>query len=213
MKAVIIGASGLVGGELLKALLSDSFFTEVISVGRKRLSIDNPKLIQIEFSSIDQLSSHHDQLVGDIYFCCLGTTIKLARSQENFRLVDQVAVVEFAKIAKSHQAKSLLIVSAEGAHAHSKIFYNKVKGEMENEVKSLGLSSVVFMHPCLLIGDRAEQRTAESAFIKIYNLINPVLPNKLSKYAGTKVEHLVSKMIELSKMSSLGVQTIGATEI
>lgn len=202
MKAVIIGANGLVGRALLTKLLADSDFTQVMAISRKEIKNDHPKLKQIIISSIDEINLVEDQIVGDIFYCCLGTTIKSAGTQENFRKVDQLAVIEFAKIAKHKNAEALIVVSAQGANAHSKIFYNRVKGEVIESLKELALKRLVIMKPALLIGERMETRVLEKLFIGVFKVLSPVLPEKTSKMIGTDIFSLSERMIELSKKNS-----------
>src|SRR5688500_10362415 len=118
MKAVIAGATGLVGSTLLEKLFKDASFTEIISITRKPLR-EHPKLKQILIENFSELPP----VTGDVHFCCLGTTIKTAGSKDNFRKVDFDAVLNFAK-----SAKNFILVSASGANAKSPIFYNRLKG-------------------------------------------------------------------------------------
>src|ERR1700731_3125650 len=126
MIATIIGSTGLPGSFLVRKLLADSEITKVGSVSRKSLNIANTKLTEILISDLAQLPSIESRIRGELYFCCLGTTIKAARNKANFERVDHDAVVAFAKIAKAHDAKSLTLVSAMGASESSMFFYNRV---------------------------------------------------------------------------------------
>ena len=213
MKAVIAGASGLVGSILLNKLLNDAHIDQVIAIGRRTLNLNNSKLTEVIVPDLEKLDSFSDQLEGELYFCCLGTTIKKAQTKENFKKVDIDAVVGFAKVAKKHQAKSFVVISSMGADSHSMIFYNKTKGEMEEAVSSLGLFSVAIFRPSLLIGNRIEKRTAEGLAIKTYNAIEFILPQSLNKALGTKVEILAEKMLEVAKSKKAGIQIFQANEI
>lgn len=199
MKAVIIGATGLVGNALMHTLLKDASCSQVVAITRKDLKLENPKLQQIIINSLDEINMIENQIEGDAFFCCLGTTIKSAGSQENFRKVDQVAVVEFAKIAKNKRANVLVVVTAQGANSQSGIFYNKVKGEVEDSLKKLELNRLVVMRPALLIGDRVENRNLEKLLIEAFQLISPILSEKTSKMIGTDIHTLSQKMISLAK--------------
>lgn len=212
MIAIVIGATGLVGSELLKELLSDTSFHKIIVYSRKPLSVSDDKLIHVQ-GELGEMSSHREKLQGDIYFSCLGTTIKTAGSQENFRKVDFHAVVSFGRIAFSHKAKKMIVVSASGASSQSKIFYSRVKGEAEKSLKDLGLASLVIFRPGLLIGERAEKRTAERLSIKTFGLLKHVIPVKLSRSLGTEVSVLVKHMVSEAKSENSGVQIIEARDI
>ena len=213
MKAVIAGASGLVGSILLNKLLNDTHNDQVIAIGRRTLNLNDSKLTEVIFSDLENLDSFSDQLKGDLYFCCLGTTIKKAQTKENFIKVDLDAVVGFAKIAQKNQAKSFVVISSMGADSHSMIFYNKTKGEMEEAVSSLSLLSVAIFRPSLLIGKRIEKRTAEGLAIKTYNALDSILPDTISKALGTKVEVLSAMMLETAKLMKPGVEILQAQDI
>jgi uncharacterized protein YbjT (DUF2867 family) len=117
MIATLIGGTGLTGAFLVQQLLADPTITKVNSISRRSLKIANPKLAEVLVSGLMQLPSIQAKIHGEIYFCCLGTTIKAAGSKENFEKVDHDAVVAFAEIAKAYHAKSFTFVSAMGANA------------------------------------------------------------------------------------------------
>ena len=213
MKAVIVGASGLVGSSLIKKLLADPTIEKVISFSRRSLEISHPKLEQMIASGLEELDNFSNQLSGDLYFCCLGTTIKTARTKENFKKVDLDAVIKFAEIAKKHYAKSFAVISSMGADSNSIFFYNKTKGQMEEAISSLGLTSVSIFRPSLLIGERAEKRVAESLAIKTFHALEVVLPTKLKLSLGTSVDALSSKMLAAAKSMKAGVEILQAQEI
>ena len=127
MIATLIGGTGLTGSFLVRKLLADPAITKVISVSRKPLNISNAKLTEVLVSDLAELPSIESKIRGEIYFCCLGTTIKAAGSKESFEKVDHGAVVAFATLARAHNARSFTFVSAMGATASSMFFYNQVK--------------------------------------------------------------------------------------
>jgi uncharacterized protein YbjT (DUF2867 family) len=213
MQAVIIGASGLVGSELLKKMLQDPVIEKIIAVGRKELPYSNPKLEQVLIPSLNELSFQKDALKGDIYFCCLGTTIKKAGNQDQFKKVDKQAVLEFAQIALAHNARSFLLVSAHGANVHSKIFYNRVKGETEEAIMSLNLNQLLIFRPALLIGQRQEKRSAEELAIRIFQSLESFLPKTFTARVGTKVDTLALKMLSDSKNSGQKIKITEAIEL
>ena len=213
MIAVIAGATGLVGSHLLQKLIDDHQITQIISVSRKPLSVSSEKLKEVIVKDFSHLSEVSEKLKGNVYFCCLGTTIKVARTKDNFRKVDHDAVLELGKIAKHHHADSFILVSAQGANPKSFVFYNKVKGEVESDLKALGLQRLVIMHPSLLIGDRQEFRFGEKVFIKIAEGIGPILPGKVRKMAMTRVVDLSDRMLKESKQRKSGLSVIEAKYI
>ncbi|QRN95133.1 oxidoreductase [Archangium violaceum] len=171
--AVVAGASGLVGGSLLDTLLDSPRYREVLSLGRRPLSRQHPKLVQrtVDFA---RLAEEPLPPVDDA-FCCLGTTIKKAGSQEAFRAVDHDAVLAFARAAKQAGARRFLVVTALGANPRSRVFYNRVKGEVEEALKGLGFESLVILQPSLLLGERAESRPGERAAIVASRVLAPLL--------------------------------------
>jgi uncharacterized protein YbjT (DUF2867 family) len=136
------------------------------------MAISNPKAVLeiIEFENLQ----HRDANADDVY-CCLGTTIKLAGSQEAFRRVDFDFPVALARAAARNGAKRLLVVSALGADARSKVFYNRVKGEMEDAVRAAGVPKTYFFRPSLLSGPRAEPRMGERVGLAVGTVLGPLL--------------------------------------
>src|SRR6267154_2386307 len=153
--ALLAGSTGLIGRQLLELLLKDDHYSNVIAISRKKLEITNPKLINV-VCELSQLSNYSDELKADDVFCCLGTTMKVAKSKEKFRAVDFDAPVMLARIAKENGAKKFLLVSALGANKNSSIFYNQVKGEVEQAIQQIGVEACHIFRPSLLIGPRRE---------------------------------------------------------
>lgn len=156
--AIIAGYTGLIGGQLLSILLESNNYEKVIALGRRNLDIQHPKLVQqkVDFNNI-QLE---EKKIDDV-FCCLGTTMKKAGSKEKFRLVDFQYPVSLASFCLNKGARQFLLVSSMGADAKSGIFYNQIKGEVENTVSNLGYPRLDIFRPSLLFGDRGESRIAE----------------------------------------------------
>ncbi|HWP11866.1 MAG TPA: NAD(P)H-binding protein, partial [Ramlibacter sp.] len=145
---MLAGASGLVGRAILQGLLADDSVAAVHTLGRRELPFQHAKLTQhrVDFKFLPALPGAGEAFVA------LGTTIKVAGSQEAFRAVDFDAVVAVAKAAKASGATRLGVVSAMGANARSKVFYNRVKGEMEEALSALGFETLVIARPSFLVG-------------------------------------------------------------
>ncbi len=206
--AWLAGGSGLVGGALLRRLLRDDHFDKVISVGRRALPIQDPKLVQVETDFATP--SVFDALAAPaVAFCCLGTTIKKAGSREAFRKVDHDAVLAFAKGAKRKGAHAFIHVSSLGANVKSRTFYGAVKGETERDLGLLGFPSVYAMRPSILDGDRGESRPGETVGL----LVGRVLAPFLGKYRPTRVETVVESMVGLAKAAAPGVHVIEPDEM
>lgn len=213
MIAVIAGATGLVGSHLLERLLRDKTFDQVISVGRSSTNQEHSKLQEVIIPSMDQLSDFKSQLRGDVYFCCLGTTLKKAGSKEAFRKVDYRAIIDFALIAKEFDAKNFVLISAMGADSKSKIFYNQVKGETENALLALAFKRLVIFRPALLVGDRHEHRTLEALALKSLKFVSGLLPQSLVRKISTRVDELAFRMLEEGRNIEAPPVILEASEI
>src|SRR6478735_364254 len=152
--ALLAGATGLVGGHLLRLLLDDGTWDSVVTGGRREVDVRHDRLEQL----VAQLPDVPVLPAVDDVFCALGTTIKQAGSQTAFRAVDHDAVVALAAASQQAGAENFLHVTAMGANPRSRIFYNRVKGETERDVAALGITTTVAFRPSIIDGDRAEPR-------------------------------------------------------
>jgi len=201
--AWLAGASGLVGGALLRRLLQDDHFERVVSFGRRSLPIQDPKLVQVEtdFSSDGVFDAAAAPAVA---FSCLGTTIRKAGSQEAFRRVDHDAVLAFAQAARRRGASTFIHVSSLGADPGSRAFYGRVKGETERDVQALGFARVHALRPSILDGDRDERRPAERVGLVIGLALAPLL----GKYRPTPVRAVAATMVALARSPSTGSHVV-----
>jgi uncharacterized protein YbjT (DUF2867 family) len=183
--ALIVGSTGLIGNQLLDLLLREPSYFKVIALSRRSLDISNPKLenVIIQTGEWEKLS----ELVADDVFCCLGTTIKQAKTKEAFRKVDYEYPLEVAKHLRKNGASQFLLVSSLGANAKSRIFYNQVKGEAEDAISQVGFQSYHIFRPSLLLGNRSEQRSGEDAAKIFYKLFGFIIPKKLKAIDSFKV--------------------------
>lgn len=173
-KAIIVGASGLIGKFCLSYLLMDKNYSEVIAVSRRPLPIKDSKLKNI-VCDFDFLESYSNELIADDVFCCLGTTIKVAKTKENFKKVDLEYPLRLANISKKNGATKFLVVSAMGANKNSSIFYNQVKGELEEQLKTIGFKGLYIFRPSLLLGMRTEFRLGEKIAVMSSKIWTPIL--------------------------------------
>ena len=197
MKAIVIGATGLVGNLILKELLNDNDFSEVRIFVRKPTGIINPKLKEIitPMTDINTLSS---EIQGDVLFNALGTTIKKAGSQEEQQRIDRDLPVAFAKIASENGVKIMLNVSSVGANLNGG-FYLKTKAEMDNGTGKFFPQSVFHFRPGFLVGDRKEFRLVEKIASGVMKVIDPILTGSSQKYRSMPVDKLAKAMVSLSK--------------
>lgn len=193
--ALVAGATGLVGREILARLLADKTYSAIHCVGRRQPQVAHPKLV---VHLAHDFAAFHAPAVDDV-FIALGTTIKVAGSQQAFRAVDLDAVLAVARSARAAGARKLGVVSAMGANAKSGVFYNRVKGEMENAISLLGYDSLVLARPSLLSGDRSSlgqaKRAAEKIAATTMRLLRPVTPANYRAIAAADVaEALVNTL-------------------
>lgn len=175
---LLAGATGLVGSAALDLLLKDPRVDEVKVLTRKSLGFHHDKLEQWYSLGADVLTALHPQQV-DAVICCLGTTIRnVGGDRAKFIHVDKDLVVGLARWAKAHGAQRFAVVSAIGADAGSRIFYNRVKGEMERDVEAIGLPATHILHPSILTGPRQEKRAGERIGIVVAKAIAPLLPHR-----------------------------------
>lgn len=195
--ALVAGSTGLIGSQLLDLLLHDSRYEKVIAISRKPLSIQHDKLVNV----VCELSQLPTDLKAYDIFCCLGTTMKKAKSKAAFRAVDFDAPLELAKIGKTNGARQFLLVSSLGANKNSSIFYNQVKGEVEEAIGAIGFDSYHILRPSLLTGPRQEHRSSEDAAKLFYKILGWAIPLKYKAIDSIKVARA---MIELADQSLRG---------
>jgi len=175
---LIAGPTGLIGNTALQQALVDTRFSRVIALSRRTLGITDPKLTEWTSPGSDLLAALRPERV-DAVICCLGTTIgKEGGDQQKFIHVDKHLVVGIGEWAKTQGVPVLSVVSAIGADAGSRVFYNRVKGEMEQELKALGFPALHIFHPSILTGPRQEKRTGERIGIALATVFSPLLPAK-----------------------------------
>lgn len=193
--AIVIGATGATGTELVTQLLNNSNFAKVKILTRKDITLSHPKL-EKHIVDFDKLENWKEFISGDVLFSALGTTLKLAGSKENQYKIDFTYQYITAKIAAENGVKSFVLVSAYGANPKSNIFYSRMKGELEEAIKKLNFEKVHIFKPGIL--DRAVQddRNMERVSLKIIKAIN-----KIGLFPSQKpmpVSTLAEKMIKVS---------------
>mgnify|MGYP003665181760 CR=1 FL=1 len=166
LTANIIGATGLVGSHLLQQLLNDDRFEQIRIFSRRTTGLTHGKLEEhsVDFDQTKQWTS---LIKGDVLFSTLGTTLKKAGSKEKQFLIDYSYQYQVAEAAAKNGVADYVLVSSAGADANSKIFYSKMKGELDEAVKELEFKRIVILRPSILDGDRQEKRTAEKIGIKV----------------------------------------------
>lgn len=210
--ALLAGASGLVGGHVLRLLLEDRGYQRVTVLGRRELPLRHQKLAQ-RVVDFDQLAAVTDfPRVHDV-FCCLGTTMKQAGSPQAFRTVDFTYVVELARVAVRHRASQFLMVTALGADPGSRAFYSRVKGEVEEAVTRLRFDGIQIFRPSLLVGKRAERRLGEQVALVLGGLTSWALVGPLRKYRPIAAETVARAMVRIAREAPRGVHVYPSNEI
>ncbi len=202
--ALVIGATGLVGNLVVDKLGNDDTFSTVIILTRKSLGKSNPKIKEI-LVDFDQLDKHANEIKANCIFCCLGTTIKKAGSQEAFKKVDYEYPLRVAEIAKQNGATTYVLISALGASESSIVFYNRVKGAVQNAIQKISFDSFHILQPSLIIGERNEKRLGEGIAQKLSPLFDTIMVGGLSKYKSITAEQIATAMVYYSKLSNKGM--------
>ncbi len=204
MKAVVIGATGATGKPLLEALLKDDKFNSIVIFVRRKTILKNKKLKEIvtDFSDIGNYSS---EINGDVFFSCLGTTLRTAGSKEAQWKVDYDIPLEFAKIAKKNGIHTFVLVSAYNANAKSKVFYSKMKGELENKIKELNFDHLIIFRPGLLDRPNSD-RITECLAVGTIKILNKM--GMLKNHTPLPTFILAEKMIKSVDANLNNITTI-----
>jgi uncharacterized protein YbjT (DUF2867 family) len=206
----VAGATGLVGQEILATLLADKSYSAVHCVGRRALAQQHPKLT----SHVVDLAALQGLPQIDDCFIALGTTIKVAGSQEAFRAIDLQAVEAVALAAKASGATKLGVVSAMGANSHSSVFYNRIKGEMELSLARMGFKSLVIARPSLIDGDRSALgqagRAGEGMGLLLARRLRALIPANYRAIAASDIAHALIRQV---KTGTPGVVTLMSGEM
>ena len=203
--ALLAGATGLIGSQLLPLLLNSGRYAKVIVVGRKAVPIIHPKLVQV-VTELDKLEDVRLKLIADDVYCCLGTTMAQAGSKEAFFKVDFLYVVQLAALAASNFAAQFMVVSSMGADAESPIYYSRVKGEMEAAVRQTPFRAIHIFRPSLLLGERATPRPGERLGAMGLRLLRPLLRGPLLKYRPVAAAAVAAAMLQAAADDSDGVR-------
>lgn len=203
--ALLAGASGLTGGQTLDALLDAPDVSRVVAVSRRPLGRDHPRLAN-RIVQFERLESQLQGVTCDVAFCCLGTTIRQAGSQQRFRAVDLDCVLAFARAAKAANAQRFVVMSSVGADPQSRNFYLRTKGEMEQQLAAMGFASLDIMQPSVLLAWRAEMRPLELGARLLMPLVNPLFMGRYAAWRGVAVSTVAAAMLGAMRSSRRGVQ-------
>ncbi len=192
--ALLLGATGLTGGHLLHLLLESEEYHTIYIYVRRPLGIQNPKLKEI----IIDYESYEGTVDADTVFCCLGTTIKIAKTKEAFKKVDQDYPVKIAQLQFNAGSKRFLVISAMGAASDSLFFYSRVKAEMEKLLSTIGYPKLFIFRPAIITGERKEHRSGEKIATGIFEILNYILIGPLKKYQSVSAKAIASCLLSYS---------------
>ena len=210
--AIVAGASGLVGEQLIKELLADPGYSKIIAVVRKSMDTRHEKLEQM-IIDFGHLPSSLNGIIADHGYCCLGTTIKTAGSKERQFRIDHDYVIDFAGACHTAGVTRFAVVSSIGAKASSSNFYLRTKGTMEQNLKRIPFAALFILQPSLLMGKRKERRFGEKAAIFMMKAIGQLMFGSLKKYRGVDASKVAQCMISCIHSSKEGISIIRSDQI
>ncbi|MDX8124759.1 NAD(P)H-binding protein [Janthinobacterium sp. GMG2] len=208
MKLILIGATGLVGREVLRLALSDTRVTAIVAPVRKPLPA-HPKL-DAPLVDFDRLPADAPWWQADAVICTLGTTMKVAGTRQAFRRVDHDYPVAAARMALAAGTRTYALNSAAGANAASRFFYNRVKGDLERDLEALGFASLTHVRPGLIGGEREEARAGEGAALRVLRVLGPVLPRR---WRINPAPRIASALLEAALAGTPGVHVVGPEQL
>ena len=210
--ALLLGATGLIGGHCLRLLLGAPAYDRVHVLVRRAIPVSGDKLT-VSLTDFERLRDHPEAFSVDDIFCCLGTTIKAAGSQEAFRKVDFGYIVEAARLGVRCGAQRFLVVSSLGANVHSRVFYSRVKGETEEALRAMGYARLAIFRPSMLLGGRREVRNGETAAIAATRILSVFMVGSLRKYRPVEAELVARAMLVVAGSSDAGAQVFESDRI
>lgn len=211
-KALVLGATGLIGSHLVEILIHNPIYDVIRILTRKPLEIDHPQLEQ-HIIDFDQLDQYQELFQVDEVYCCLGATLKKAKTKENFYKVDYHYPLQAAKIALEQGCIQYLIVTSMGADPNSIIFYSKVKGEIEQSLKELGYPMLHIFRPSLLLGEREEFRFGEKTAEFLSRFTSFLLQGTFRKYHPIEAKTVAQAMSKIAGLELTGTHIYESDEI
>lgn len=209
MKVMVVGATGLVGGHVLQQLLDDARCDAVVAPSRRPLAVADPALHNpvVDF---ERLPVDAPWWAVDAVICALGSTIRQAGSREAFARIDHHYPLQVATLAQAHGAHAYVLNSAKGADPGSRIFYNQVKGRLEQDLRGLGYRSLTVVRPGLIGGERSERRTGEHLASLVLGTLGPVLPRG---WRINPAEKIAAAMVDAALAPRPGVKVVESAEL
>jgi uncharacterized protein YbjT (DUF2867 family) len=205
--ALVIGATGLIGRNLVFELLKNPAYTQVTVLVRRDMVIKHEKFHQIMLD-FNELEAYREKINAHHVFCCMGSTSAKTPDKENYRRIDFDIPLKTAQIAFENGAESFLLVSSMGANTQSTIFYSRLKAELEEAVKSIGFKNIFILRPSLLLGNRMESRPLETISQYLMKALNPVFVGPLKLYKAIKGETVAKALMNCALSDESGYRLI-----
>lgn len=212
--AVVLGATGLIGSQLIPQLLSGNTFTKIIVLTRRPIEQQHARLINkvINFANTGEIQNSWEK--ADVIFCAIGTTQKKVKGDEaTYRKIDYDIPVNTARIAREKGAEQYILVSAAGANAKASNFYLRLKGEVEEAISATGFKSVYLLRPSVLLGRRNEPRMGESIAKFVMNSVSVLLAGALRKYRPIHSSNVAKAMVAAAIEKKEGVHVLHYDEM
>ena len=204
-KAIVIGGTGMVGLQLVKQLIEDKKYDEIISLVRRSSGINNPKL-QEKIINFDEPESWSDLVTGDVLFSTLGTTIAQAKTKDAQFKVDYTYQFIVAETAAKNGVETYVLISSAGANSKSRVFYTNMKGKLEDAVRALSFKQITIIRPGQLAGNRAEKRKSEKIALSIMYFINKL--GLLKRYKPIQAYQVAQAMINAAENKNSGIYSL-----
>lgn len=209
MRVLLAGATGLVGSQVLQRLLADARCTAVVAPVRRPLPLQHPRL-SAPLLDFDALPLQAPWWQVDAAICTLGSTLKQAGSRQAFARIDHGYPLAIARAVKMHRCTVFALNSAMGANPRSLFFYNRVKGELERDLRALGFASLALVRPGLIGGARSEPRPGEQAAARVLGALGPVLPRA---WRINPAARIAAALVEAALAPAPGVRVIGSAQL
>ncbi|WP_417876859.1 NAD(P)H-binding protein [Winogradskyella sediminis] len=195
--AIILGASGLTGGKLLQKLIKDERYASIKLFSRSKMEGLPDKVTQY-IGDLLELNQFKAEFTADEVYCCIGTTKEKTPDKTLYKQIDCGIPSAAAKLSKANGIATFIVISAMGANADSAIFYNKTKGEMEQQVMAQAIEHTYILRPSLIGGDRQERRVLEKIGLVLFKGVQPLLIGPLKAYRIVTAETIAQAMLHLA---------------
>lgn len=210
--AVIAGSSGLVGTELLHQLCASKAYSRIVLLVRRPSGFIHPKVSEV-IVDFDHIDNFAEQIRGDVFFSCLGSTRKKTPDKRQYYQIDHDYPLAMARIAANNGMRQFHLISAIGANPASANFYLKLKGETDRDIAALPFDSVHIYRPSFLAGKREEQRLGEKIGLAVFRVLNPLMIGGLRQYRSIDVKNVAAAMTRQSLKDKEGIYYYPSDEI